>query len=246
MIPDTIETSDSESSNKGGKIFNPILLVSLSLLIILGFVLWFYQSQSTPEKFLEMFISAVATLITTFVGVLASFGLSSKFEEKKENKRRQNTYNSSLKLIASELDINQLAMANVLEGLKSMPRTLKQLHSNYQVIVEVASGAKTKAFYSLMSTSAFEEIGQRDDVFNSLQQAYYNMEMTTNGLALSQIVFKDYEVLPVLTQNMVNKANEMIEKETNKVVNTIGFIQIARELLISKLKKAGVTFSKPD
>ncbi|MDD2644506.1 MAG: hypothetical protein PHC65_07485, partial [Methanobacteriaceae archaeon] len=209
--------------------------------LILVLVLFFYQKQSSSDKFLEITITTIATLIATFVGVYLSSNLSLKQEKRQEEKESKQIYETALILIFSELSLNITTINNILLGLKSMPFIIENLYDQYNLILQVAKGFKTSAYYALINNGSFKELSKNDDVFNSTQQAYFNLEMAINGLFISQDVFHDYLSLKEITPEIEQQAKGLMLGEIKKTEKVLDLNKKSYEIIQVELTKTGHT-----
>lgn len=191
-----------------------------------------------------MVMGLLGTAIVTFLGVYASFSLTSEEERKREAENRERNYISGLKLIYSELTINEEAIDTITTALKNIPDKPSALYENYTFLMQMSKGVRTKNFDTLIGAEAMSEISGRDDVFNCIQKAYYNIEKAISGLSLSREVFiefknKDDKTLP---QELKGNVSAIITREVKKLDSTLNLIKIAEVRLLGVLSAQGVTF----
>lgn len=166
----------------------------LILILIFLFLLLAYQSEHRQknEKVLELIFQSYGGLIATFVGIYVSINLSKQEDIKKETKRAERVLMASYKIIWSELDINEDILGITLEGLKDMPINLVEMYSQMEFIMSHMESLKSKAFYSTFSSGAINELSLNTIIFNSLQQAYYNIELFHGSLKVLTEYYKNF------------------------------------------------------
>ena len=220
-----------------------IIIVSVSLLVLVGLLICIVNRKE-ENKSLEIAIQIYGAFLATLFGVYLSLYYSKKEEKERQKYESDKILQGSLKLVWSELDLNSTTLNNLINGLKSMPRNLNKLYEQYNFLIESAKNIKYQTFYSLVSSSAINEICLNDDIFNPLQQAYYNTELTVNGLNISTQVFKDYADQPLNTipSEFRTIAFNLLDKETSKVERTLKLVDKAKKVISEYLKTKGVTF----
>jgi hypothetical protein len=197
------------------------------------------------SKLLELIIQIYGSFVATLFGVYLSLYFSKKQDRQNTAEKIQQTMLGSLKVIWSELDINEEILRNLNDGLKNMPRNITKLYEQQSYLIEHVKALKYKAFYSTMSSGAINIISNHPDIFNDLQQAYYNLEMTQNGLNLTNQAYKDLIDLKFAEQNpeLVAAAFSMLYQERLKVDRTIAMIVKAKKSTSKYLKSKGVIFT---
>lgn len=134
------------------------------------------------------------------------------------------------------------------EGLKSMPRIVPKLYNQYIFLLEHGKSIKRDSFYGIITSGGMNEISKNDNIFNALQQAYYNMELAMSGLSLTGEIYKDFD--GVKTENVpsdiVNTMFVILDKEIDKLGRTVEFIEIAKHIVFEYLSDRGVTFSEDE
>ncbi len=225
------------------------ILISLLLILILIYLLlkW-YLIYGFNNKALELIIQIYGTFIATLLGVYISLYYSRKRDRERDEKQNQKIMLGYLKVIWSELDINEDVLKFLYEGLKTMPRIVTKLYDQISFLIEHCKGLKNKAFYGSISSGAISEISTDNDIFNNIQQAYYNTELAQNGLNLTTQAYKDL-ANPQFVKNLPEQeklAFEILNKEIEKVSRTIELVEKAKKTIFNYLKKEGVTFSKQE
>lgn len=225
--------------------FKKSYLLPLVLLDILLIFLLIYQRGAETQKFDEMVMMLIGTAIVTFLGVYLSFRLTASEERKREDERKEKNYTNGLKLIYSELTINEEAIDILSRALKAMPDAPGLFYENYTFLMEMSKGVRTKNFDNLIGSDSMNEIISNDEVINCIQQAYYNIEKAVSGLALSREVFimlkdKNPQNIPL---EMIQNAKNIISKEAGKTDSTLELIKKAEKRLLDELTLRKVTFT---
>lgn len=225
------------------------LNISLLLILILLLFLLALQNQLTNIEMLKFIIEVYGTFVATLLGVYISLGLTKKMDRENEEKSNRKTMLGNLKVIWSELDVNEDILKNLLEeGLKKMPRIAHQLYAQQSYLIKHAEGLKNKAFYSTMSSGAINIISEHNNIFNDLQIAYYNTELTQKGLVLSNETYRDLAVPGFALRNpdLVSSAFAILDGETAKVERTISLVKKAKKTVYDYLTANGTRFSREE
>lgn len=194
----------------------------------------------------EVVLPIVIQLYGGFVAVLVGVYIPLAEAKKKERQEERRRMIASLKLIWSELDINEIVMRNILLGLQTMPRKIDQMYDSVLFVLNVAKDLRTEAYYGAISSATIMTISESDAIFNSLQQAYYNMQLTESGLSMTADVYKEYyqKNLATIPQEFKAQVLDIHDKEIKKCVSAITFIATAKKISGAYLSKTGVTFSQ--
>jgi hypothetical protein len=224
---------------------NPLNL-SLLLIIILSTFLLIVQKQVSNLDFLKTIIELFGAFVVTFLGVYISISYTKKSDQEKEKKEREKVYIGGLKLLASELSLNEQPLIPLSEAIDNIPDEPGKFYDNYGFLLEMTRDIKTDVFYGLVSSGAMDEISKSEDIFNKVQQAYYNTQKSINGIGLSREVFVDFANKPVATipQDWIIMAKGIINNESLKLKRTIEMVQEAKKTIIDELGKYGVTFTE--
>ena len=210
-----------------------ILFISIALYLIL-----YSKSYISNDSFLSDIILIFGTLIATIVGVYLSFVFA-------EVKNRERILLASLKTIYSELSFNLQTLNNLLTGVKSMPQNLSRMYDQYLYAIKHGKNINTIAFNGLIYSGAIYEVSTDDNIFNTLQQAYYNSQLTINGLNLTADIFKEFVDHPNLLQNseFVEDAWNIHNEEIKKIEDAIDFTEKAMKTVIDFLSTKSIRFS---
>ncbi len=235
-------TKQSKASFLG---LNPLNL-SLLLIAILSILLLIIQKQVSNLDFLKTIIGLFGAFVVTFLGVYISISYTKKSEQEKERKEREKVYIGGLKLLASELSLNEQPLIPLSEAIDSMPDEPDKFYDNYGFLLEMTRDVKTEVFYGLVSSGAMDEISKSEDIFNKVQQAYYNTQKSINGIGLSRELFKDFANKPInqIPQDVIDTAKGIINSESQKLKRTLEMVQKAKKVIIGELGKYGVTFTE--
>ncbi len=220
------------------------LNISLTLILILAILLLALQKQSGNTDMLRLVTELYGAFVVTFLGVYISISYSKNQESEKEEKERNKVYLGALKLLASELSLNEQPMKTLSQAIYNIPPKPDKYYDNYEFILEMTRDIKTNVFYSVIASGSMDEVNKSELIFNKVQQAYYNTSKAINGIALSREVLKDYEVnskLPNFAQ-WLELISEMIKQEANKVKRAQEMVTSAKEEIVKELNKYGVTF----
>lgn len=196
------------------------------------------------KEFLEMVLTIFGAFIATLFGVFLSLRYTKKHEKEKESDLNQKILLGSLKLIYSELDFNTKIIDNVIEGLRSMPRSAGLLYDNYNLLIHESNSTKYQCFYGTISSGNMNVISQHEDIFNALQQAYYNLELTMKGLILSQEVYKDFKGIKedAIHPEIVGRLYVILDDELTKATYAREYVMLAKGKLSDYLSSYGITF----
>lgn len=223
------------------------LLIALILLTAFGGLIYLYpylNTSSNNGKQWELGIQAYGAFVATLFGVYISLHLS----KIQEHERDERAMLGSLKTIWSELDINGDILAQIYSGLQNMPRIPSQLSSQQNLLITHAKGLQDRAFYATLSSGAMNVISMHNDIFNDLQQAYYNTQSAQIGLSSTNEIYEDLAKNAVFAQDpfMTNVAFNMIEKESYKFERTIAMVTKAKKSTFDYLTSKGVIFSRDE
>ena len=230
--------------NEGNTFHFDIFSTSLSILVVYLLLLLAVQGMFSNEEFIKFTIEFAGAFTATFIGVFVSFHLSEMLDEAKEIKNDERILDSNLKLIWSELDINKLVVKAIIDGIESLPQNITEYYECYKMLIKHSNSIKTGMFYGSVASGAMDEIAKKDDIFNALQQAYYNLNIGISGLIVSQEMFKDYRKKDLQTIHPTDLIilKELVVKESNKMKGVIEFITTAQNNIEKYLNAKGVTF----
>jgi len=222
------------------------LNLSLLLILILLILLFPLQNQISNLDFLKIVIGLFGAFVVTFLGVSISFGYSKRSDQEKEKKEREKIYIGGLKLLASELSLNEQPLIPLSEAIDNISNEPNKYYDNYGFLLEMTRDIKTDVFYGLVSSGTMNEISKSENIFNKVQQAYYNIQKTINGIGLSREVFKDFADKPIgsISQDWIDMCKGIIGNEAQKLKRTIEMVQDAKKEIIEELGKYGVTFTE--
>lgn len=220
-----------------------LTFTNIFLLLVLFLVLMILEYQSNSK---DVVLPIVIQLYGSFIAIFLGIYLPLAEAKKKETQEEQRRMVASLKLIWSELDINEMVMKNVLHGLQTMPRRIEQLYDNSLFVLNTTKDVVNGAYYGSISSGTMNKISEHDDIFNSLQQAYFNTHLTVRGLNSTAEVYKEYDHKNPATipANLQQQAMEILDKEIEKAKSAIAFIATAKRISGEYLAKRGVTFSQ--
>lgn len=225
--------------------FSGLLLLSL---LSLPALMYQYVLSNYNNKLLEQIIQIYGAFVATMLGVYFSLYFSRWQESEKTKKNEEQAMLGSLKIIWSELDINEDIFNNLKSGLEDMPKISTNLYTQQSYLIKYCSGLKSKAFYATMSSGTINIIANHQNIFNALQQAYYNIELTQSGLDLTNEIYRDLADKEFAAQNpdIVRNAFDMLTKEIKKVKRTIQMISEAKKITFDYLVSKGVTFTREE
>lgn len=227
------------------KIGNDPLSICLIFLIALEIFFIIYIYSEYNNQIYTLIIEIYGAFVATFWGVYFSLYYSKKEEKEKEAIISKKIILGTLKLIYSELDINNIYLKNVLDGLISMPRSLAQLYTQLSFIIDRSKGIKSNALYAAISSGDMHEISKDDLIFNAIQQAYYNIDLGLNGLSLTLNIYKDFVNIDEerIEQALKEKAVTILDKEIESIGRVIGWVKKAEKILHEYLTSQGITFT---
>lgn len=214
-------------------------------LLIIGLLIILINAQRYLDNsnFLHLITELTGAFVVTFLGVYYSSNLTHIQERAKEEKNNRKVFLTSLELLTSEMSLNLQTLENIELGIASMPKVPAQYYDSYGMLWATSKDISSKVFYSLISSGSLREIVTKDNLFNSCQQAYYNLTMTVNGIRTSREVHKDYDGANNIPTTVINDANTIVVKEHAKIKRTVILLKNALKLAINELKKYGVTFT---
>lgn len=232
-----------KKNNKGFIVWYP-LNMSLALILVLLLLFLALQGQSGNSDMLRLVTELYGAFVVTFLGVYISISYSKKQESEREEKDRENIYLGALKLLASELDLNEQPLKTLSQAIYNVPNEPEKYYDNYGFILEMTRDVKSDVFYSLIASGSMDEVNKSEVIFNKVQQAYYNTSKAINGIGLTREVLKDYEInsrLPTFSQWLA-MVSGMIKQEADKVKRAQEMVTSAKEEIVKELNKFGVTF----
>lgn len=196
--------------------------------------------------FTRMVIELLGAFTVTFLGLYASNIYSKKQDYENKKRESNNYYKSALVLISSELDFNEKILLHLIDGINSMPKLLKTYHSQFSFLIEVAKPIKSNAFYATFYTQSIHEIINNLELFNALQQAYYNIELAVNGLYLSRDAHTECIKMPeeLITSDILENSNMMIVGDKNKIIRAIELLRKAKNVSDTELDKYNLKFTQ--
>lgn len=234
----------TENANSKGFVILSPLNISLVLILILLLLFFALQKQSGNTDMLRLITELYGAFIVTFLGVYTSISHSKKQEKEKEEKDKTKVYLGALKLLASELSLNEQPLKTLSQAIYNIPPEPSKYYDNYGFILEMTKDIQTDVFYNIIASGSMNEVSKSETIFNKVQQAYFNTSKAINGISLSREIFKDYEAnskLPSFPQ-WLTMINGMIKQEGDKVKKAQEMITSAKEEIIRELSKYGVTF----
>ena len=218
-------------------IFSPLL-----------FLLTKYKALNNENdaKILETSIQIYGTFTATLFGVLLSLYITLDLNQELEKNDNLKIMLGNLKVLWSELDLDETILKQLEDGLVSMPRVVSQLHNQTSYLIKHSINLKSKAFYATMSSGAINIISTNNEIFNDLQQAYYNIELAHGGLVLTNETFKDLAKPNFAAQSpgLVKMAFDNLDGDIDKIKRTISMVRKAKKSINSYLLKYGVVFKK--
>ena len=222
------------------------LNIFLSLILVLLLLLSTLQNQGGNPDFLKLITELYGAFVVTFLGVYISIRYTKKSDQEKEKNEREKIYLGGLKLLASELSLNEQPLIPLSEALDSIPDEPDKYYDNYGFLLEMVRDVKTDVFYGLVSSGTMGEICKSESIFNKIQQAYYNVQKTINGISLSREVFKDFANISIdkISPDWIDMAKGIISNESKKLKRTITMVQDARKEIERELLEYGITFSE--
>lgn len=214
------------------------------LLLLLCYLKLDYLSD-LQRKMLEISALTLGTFAATLVGVYISISYDKEKEIKRAEEESKKILIASLKIIYSELDLNSISLRHIVDGLQNMPFILPRLYDMYQFVIIAAKPLKAEAFYSIIGSNALHEITQDNDIFNAIQQAYYNMKRFVDGLDLSRETYKD--VMDKQEKNipleLVERLRLIHDKEIEVAIRAQKLVNKAMDVIRDYLMANGVIFS---
>lgn len=214
---------------------------SIFFLVVLVLLFYFYGVRNNS---FELFVGIYGAFVATLLGIYISLYYTREQTKKQENRSTEKITVGALKLLWSELDLNKGSLKYLLEGYKTLPKIDEALYENFVFLSTYGRGIKFDVFYGLISSGAMSEISKDDDIFNALQQAYYNTELMIDGIRMTEQVYKYFNDNPKKTSRDIELMWSLLDLEIKKVERTIKMIDTAGDLLQRYLSVRGVTFSK--
>lgn len=141
------------------------------------------------------------------------------------------------------MERNIKALNHVREGLENMPNNIDKLYDQFKFLLVYCEDIKCNAYWGAISSGSMNEINSHDDIFNDLQIAINNIEMTVTGLKMTTEVFKDFALEGNQLKNPKKVADYFISRETRKVQDIIKMAEQAKNTIAEFLSSENVTFS---
>jgi hypothetical protein len=224
---------------------------SLLFKVIVGFLascllLTFEYLQLHLESgdFLKLIAELAGSFVVTFFGVLLSFNYSKKLDHTNDFHRREKIYRYSLKSVASELIFNNQCLQILQSAIIDIPRNPDKLYRHYGLLISIANDIKFDVFNGLIASGAMEEVSDKDEIFNKIQAAYYNLYKSINGLKVSSEVFIDYDGVDLdkIPLSWIEMAYGIVDKETEKLCRTNEMTKDAVNKILIELKEYKIEF----
>lgn len=218
----------------------PILGTAVFLLVLLGL----FYLQGFDKQSLSLIISVYGGFVATMLGLYVSLYYTREREKDQEKEINKKIMIGSLKLLWSELDLNSRSLKNLVKGYTEMPKIHEALYDNFTFLSTYCEGIKFQVFYGLISSGDMNEISKKDDIFNALQQAYYNLELMLNGIKMTSLIYRDLDSHPKPTSTDIELCWGLLEQEISKGKRTLEFVDKAKSVITDYLTEQGVTFTE--
>ena len=231
---------------KNGFIKLNLLTLSLLLILVLLLLLWFLQCQISVSEWLKTITELFGAFVVTFLGVSISLSYSKKSDQDKEKNERERIYLSGLKLLFSELSLDEQHLSVISEAIDTIPDKPEKNYNNFGFLMEMGRTIRTNVFYNLISSGGMDELNKDDELFSKIQMAYYNLQKAIDGISLSREMFKDFSNLPINTIPIKNimEMKEIIRQESQKIKDSLEMIKIAKDLIRIELGKYEIVFDE--
>ncbi len=224
---------------------------SLTLILLLEFLLlaFLLEKQSSKQSFLSLIIQVYGGFMATLFGVYISLLASKQEGNQKEERALHKTMLGSLKIIWSELDLNERALNHLIEnGLEKIQRELFSMHDSLDFLINSTGEFKSKAFYGCITSGAINDISQNGKIFNGLQQAYYNLELSYTSLIGLRSYYEEYKDKNYLTDypDQRTAAIKQIDLLIEKLKKTLKMVIYAKKEVYIYLEGRGVIFTEDE
>jgi hypothetical protein len=202
------------------------------------------QKDVANLEFLKLVTELYGAFVVTFLGVYISLFYSKKQDREKSKEDQEKVYVSSLTLLASELSLNEQPLKALNDAISHLPKEPNKLYENYGFLLEMTKDIKNDVFYNLISSPGMTEISRKFDIFNKVQQAYFNTIKAINGLSLSREVFLNYYDfdITIIPPELIDRASEIVNQEVAKLSRTLEMVQEAKKIIIKELETYKIVF----
>jgi hypothetical protein len=219
---------------------NTILILLLILEVLFLAYLIF------PVPIIEMIVIIYGGFVATLAGVYWSLYLSKKNEETKDIKLSKKRFLGSLKLIHNELEIDGRIAQILVKNLSAIEPNLKYIPSQFKDIKKTSLLIKTNAYYGVISSGGMDEISNHDDVFNSIQKAYHNLNLAIATLETGESVLSSVSVYDNTpdAQKILEGAMEFLNGELETFKNNYNNIHAAILLMKKYFEENGINLNK--
>ena len=213
----------------------------LLLSFILAVLIYIYSCEN---KVVEIIVTFWGGFVATLIGVYLSLLVTTEQSKHAEKRKKHSILLSSLKLIYSELDINEMNLQMIQETLDDYESDIASYYDDFTMLNTTLSTLKDKAFYGLIASGSMEEITTIPKIYNSIQQAYFNMGLTVNGFNATRLIFKGFKNSK---KSITAKEKEMcinqLELFKKRLSSQIGIIIRAKKEITTFLIKNNVSIS---
>ncbi len=194
---------------------------------------------------MELIITIYGGFVASLVGIYWSFAITNWQTAKERKTERDKVLLASLKLIYSELDINEKNLKDARGGLETMPFEINNLFDGFEFLKTVVDSLKSPAFYGTIVSGDMKEITLNPQLFNPIQQAYFNMEIAISAFNTSRMSFKDYSSIrpDLLTQVDTIQCAERLANLKLNWDRALNIIDKAKQILSKYLTDHGVIIS---
>lgn len=220
-------------------IFQTVILLLTFVVIFLIFIF-----MGLANNAFAIIVTIYGDFVATVIGVYWSIYLTNIKAHEDDQKNREAILLGSLKLLYSELDINEMNLESVAEALRVMPLKITEFFGNFTLLEPVILGLKTQAFYGVISSGDMREITTEVDIFNPIQQAYFNMDLFKSGFVTAKIIFKEFKNdTPYITVYERNQCLSTLNNVKENIDKILKIIKIAKGTTAQFLIKKGTKIS---
>jgi len=217
--------------------------LNITILLILSFeILFIFYLLTGLNHQIEIIVTIYGGFIATLIGVYWSFHLSTQQAEADKKKERKRVLLASLKLILSELDVNEMNLKDVRQALDTMPQQVNTFYDSFTMLQTIVSSLKSQAFYGSIFSGDMREITNESKIFNAIQQAYFNMELSISAFNTVTFSFKSYSEVrdSNLSEDDKNQCQKNITNTKNNLDRLLVIVNKAKQEVKSYLENHGI------
>lgn len=225
---------------------NSITIISCSLLLIIGLVIYYYLKFQNEETVFSLTIQSLATLLATFVGVL----LPLSFERYLRNKEETRSLMFMLTLVLDELRKNKFVVEqiknsylfNTILQIPSFDLMIYLLQGKSKVITNQSKELSNKTYIAGQSSGLIRFL-RNDDEINKIRFAYdstlsYLLAVTVLDDDINLKIYAAHQQINPLTTEEKYLYRTELECNLRKAYQELIFLENTLNDAISTLEKS--------